>query len=230
MKEVLCFSAGIDSLIAWRFLYKPFCLHVIGNTRYWFEEMEAVLRVRSAHPKMKLDINSQTWLRDFEEEDANIAARNLLFVDIAAHYGDKIYLVAQRGEQSIPDRSPEFFSRVSELLSFLYNKEKIVSPVFGDKTKADMVMEYLQRGFPPEELWSTYSCFTKGPGRCGRCKACFRTAWALDYANILPNDFFKEDVWKWDNWADYVERIGRGEIEERRAEQTMVVLKKRGIV
>ena len=230
MSEVLLFSAGLDSAIAFHLLGKPKCLHITGHSKYWFQEMEAVLRTKMKYPEMKIEMVQQEWLRNYEEPDANIPGRNSLFAHIAAHYGDTIYLVCQRGEQSLPDRSPEFFEGISKWLTMLHGKEKVVSPVFAAMTKADMVVEYLQRGLPAEDLYVTYSCVTGNTVRCGECKMCARTAWALDYSNILPDNFFAKDIWAWAGWKDYIRQIENGSMEFRRSEQTMSVLRKRGIV
>ena len=228
--RILLLSAGIDSFCSWYILNKPSCIHVTGHSRYSNQELETVIRLKEQHPEMELRIiYGQEWLQEFEEENANIDARNLLFVDIAAHYGDTIYLVCQRGEMSIPDRSPEFFEKMNELLTFLYGKHKRVWPVFVNETKADLVQKYLQKGFPVEELLQTYSCFSGERGRCGRCAACARTAWALDFNSILPDNFFNQDIWEWSGWNDYIRRIKNNEIEERRASQTKELLVRRGI-
>ena len=229
MNNVLLFSAGLVSLIAWNFLEHPKCLHITGHAKYWFQEMEAVLRTKMKHPEMKIEMVQQEWMRKYEEPDANIPGRNSLFAHIAAHYGDTIYLVCQRGEQSIPDRSPEFFEGISKWLTMLHGKVKVVSPVFAGMTKADMVAEYLKRGFPAEDLYVTYSCITGNTIRCGECKMCSRLAWALDYSDILPSKLFSKDIWAWSGWKDYIRQIKNGSMESRRAEQTMFVLRKRGI-
>jgi len=168
-------------------------------------------------------------LRGFEEPDANIPSRNSFFAHVGALYADTVYLVCQRGEQTIPDRSPRFFEDISALLSYLHGWPKRVDPVFADTTKMDMVAWALSNGVPKEELLATYSCFSEEPGRCGRCKACLRTAVALDSSAILPNNFFNRDIWMWSGWKDYKTRIESGGMEERRAQQTREVMVRRGI-
>ena len=227
--EVILFSSGIDSFIAWHYLGKPKCLHFVGHSRYSWKEKIAVEQFAERHPESKIIIVGDYWLSQFEAEDANIPGRNLHFAAVAAHYGDKVYLVCQRGEMVIPDRSPKFFTEVSELLTFLHGRPKLISPVFQDMTKADMVKWALENRVPREDLLSTYSCFSGLAGRCGGCPACARTAWALDYNNILPNNFFLQDIWKWEGWQQYISKIKAGKYESVRANQTELVLRKRGI-
>src|SRR3990167_28853 len=158
MTAILLLSSGLDSLCAWYYLNKPECIHISGHSRYSGAELNYVHRFQARNPNVSLRIiYDQDWMREFEEPDANINARNLFFVDIAAHYADKIYLVCQLGEQSIPDRSVRFKHSIGELLSFLYGKRKEVSFVFDGMTKQDMVSWYIYQGYPAEDLFSCYS-------------------------------------------------------------------------
>jgi len=226
--KVLLFSAGMDSTIAYYLLDRPLCLHVTGHSRYSKSELKYVVDFEERHPEMDLHINYQKWLIKYEEFDSNIPARNLLFSTIASYYGDTIYLIAQKGEQSIPDRNLEFFSDLSEMLTKLHKKPKLVHPGFPNDTKQDMVRKYLDAGHPKEELWKTYSCESAEPRRCGNCKMCARTAFALDYNNILPDNFFKNDIWKSSAIQEYIKHLDT--YEATRAQQTREVLVKRGLL
>ena len=229
MSKVLLLSSGLDSLVAWYFLGKPNCLHVMGHSRYSWKELECILKFKDKHPETEVSIVGANWLSQFEEPDANIPARNLFFIDVASHFADEIYLVCQLGEMSIPDRNDKFFSDISKMLTFLYQKKKVVSPVFGNLTKMDMVKWALENGVPKEELLGAYSCFSGTGTRCGRCAACFRAAVALDYCSILPNNFFDENIWEAPIISEYIRRLKDGKYEQRRAEQTIQVLIKCGL-
>lgn len=228
--KILLFSSGLDSTIAWAFLGKPQCLHITQHSRYSWKERQAIEKLKTINPELQVTVKTLSFLREFEEPDANLPARNLYFVSVAAHFGDEIFLVCQRGEMEIPDRSPQFFEKASDILSFLHGKPKVVSPVFQDLTKPDMVGQALKNGVPEEMLLSTYSCFSSKPGRCGACPACARTAWALDYNNVsIPPDFFNADIWKWEGWRGYVQRIKEGKYEFRRSSQMKETLTKQGL-
>ena len=227
--RILLFSSGIDSLVAWYFLDKPLCLHITSHSRYSDKELMCIYEHEDWHPELNVEIVELECLRKFEEADANIPSRNSFFAHIGALYADTIYLVCQRGEQTIPDRSPKFFEDISALLSYLHGRPKRVDTVFSEMTKQDMVAWALSKRVSKEELWSTYSCFSAEPGRCGRCKACLRTAVALDYNNILPDNFFNHDIWEWGGWQDYRVGIESGNMEERRALQMREVMVRRGI-
>ena len=228
MSEVLLFSAGLDSFISWLYLNKPSCLHISGHSKYSRTELRTVALLKTLHPEMKLRIIEELeWLREFEELDANIVARNSLFCHIAAYYGDIIFLPCQLGEQEIPDRNPDNLSKLAQTLSIFYGKTKTISIVFPTKTKQDLVSWYLEQGYPKEELWQTYSCESGNEIPCCACKMCFRKAIALDYNNILPNDL--QDIWKSDIVKGYILKLKEGGYYEIRAQQTIEILKKRGL-
>jgi len=230
-EDILLFSSGMDSLIAYYLLDKPQCLHISGHSKYSNKEFEAVKSIKDMHPEMVLHIiDGQFWLRRFEEPDSNILFRNAHFALMAAHFGKHVYMPCQLGEQEIPDRSPGFFEDMSRMLTYLGGQDYILDPVFPYLTKQDMTGLYLAKGYPKEELWKTYSCESAKPGRCGQCKMCARAAIALDYCNILPEDFFVGDIWKWPDWQDFIRKMRNGLYEKRRTEQTLNVLNKRGLV
>ena len=101
MKKILLYSGGMDSLIAWIYLDYPETLYVNLNHRYSQKELDCIEKLPpSPH------LYESNYGLHFEDGDAHIPGRNLLLgMYAAAMGGDEIYLVAQKGEQSIPDRS-----------------------------------------------------------------------------------------------------------------------------
>jgi len=237
MKNVVMFSSGLDSAIAYYCLDKtnpiaPTCVHVHGHSRYSRKELSYVYKLLLLLDIPKIEFVDQKFLSWFEESDANIPGRNALFAQIGAYYGDNIHIVCQEGEQSIPDRSPEFFSKMSEVLTLLWGKKKVVNPTFADLTKQEMVGMALEAGIDKKILLSTYSCFNgKDPGRCGKCAACARTAIAFEWNNIeLEIDFFSNNIWEWDGWESYRFGLESGKYSGRRGEQIRSVLKKKNLI
>ena len=228
MKDILLLSSGIDSVVAWFYLGKPDCLHISGHSRYSEKEWNSLVDLSLKLKEMNLRIVSgQNFLRQFEKENAEIPGRNGLFCWIAASYGDIIHLPCQLGEQSIPDRNPQNLDSLSSVLSIFYGSPKKIDIVFPDMTKQDIVKWALKNGVSKEILLSTYSCFNIGIGRCGECEACARTAIALEYSSILPEDFFVKNIWEWEGWNRYVPKLLAGEYEERRTKQWLSVLERK---
>jgi 7-cyano-7-deazaguanine synthase in queuosine biosynthesis len=175
--EILLYSGGLDSYIAWWYLGRPKTLYCRLGHRYEAKELEAV---RRTIPETVIDDTLINLGRNWEEEDANIPARNLFLVLVAGMYGaDKVWLVVQEGEMEIPDRSERFFEMATEVCSFLLGREVEVDTPFRHMTKVEMVGWYLKQGLPVEELLKTRSCYSGGEKPCGECGACFRRIMAL---------------------------------------------------
>ena len=177
MKEVVLFSGGPDSLIAWEYLHRPDALHIKHGCAYDDKQLQAVYKIRAKTmelDKIKIDYDS-LYLKKFEKHDAFIPLRNMYFVMVAANHDyELIWLTVQRGEQNIPDRSPEFLQRISKELSIQMEHEVTVDCVFSTWTKQDMVKWYVDEGYDINLLKQTVSCFHPIYERCGACPACFR--------------------------------------------------------
>jgi len=226
MKEILLFTGGVDSFIAYFYLNRPPCLYVDLGHRYAEKEKKNVMRI-AKKVGMDLRIESCLKLGKWEEEDANIPMRNMFLVMIGSYFADRIYLITQRGEMSIPDRSKEFYKKASEIISFLHGKKKEVYSPFFNMTKQDIVGWYKEQGLDLDLLKETISCFSSAEGRCGRCPACFRQWVAFSYNGIDVD--FRNDITKWEGIKTYKKKLLKGEYEERRTKQTLEVLRRYGL-
>jgi 7-cyano-7-deazaguanine synthase in queuosine biosynthesis len=111
-------------------------------------------------------------------------------------------LVCQKGEQNIPDRSPQFFVETSRILSFHFEREiNLINP-FDHMTKVQMVRWYLDQELSVTNLLNTVSCYSKDDGQCGQCGSCFRRYVALEINGI--KDQFKGNILQWgiDHYGD----------------------------
>lgn len=233
-KEILLFSGGLDSFIAWYYLNKPECLYINAKHRYAEKELKAVTKL-SEVTGMKLYIDNSLDLSKWEKPDAEIPLRNLLFAEIASLYGaDKIWLITQKGETENPsnDRSPEFCKRASNILSVQHGKEITVDSPFWHLTKQQMVKWYLEQNVPISFLYETVSCFSdltqELNTHCGECSSCFRKWIALAYNNLWNENvnLFLEDPKKWEGIKSYKEKLKIGRYEPQRTKETIEVLKR----
>lgn len=194
MSEVLLYSGGMDSLIAWYYLGKPETLYVDLGHKYAVKELTAINYL----PPIPRYYTSH-YGRYYEMYDAHIPGRNLLLGMFAAAGGwDKIWLVAQKGEQSKPDRSPEFFKETSKILSFHFERNIQFLNPFPDVYKHEMVEWYLRQRLPVKDLvYKSQSCFSSVPNQCGQCAACWRKFIALTYNGIQCENVFVGDVRLW---------------------------------
>lgn len=182
MSEVLLFSGGLDSYIAWHLLGGPDALYMALGHRYERAELSAIYRLESVTPDLSVIRENRLTLGDLERPDGYIPLRNLLLVCAAAVLEidyRTIYIGALKGEAS-RDKSQRFLRDLSSMLTYLKQTDvRIVAP-FQGMTKADLVGEFARR-FPDRVtlLSNTFSCYTYKELRddyqgCGQCNACFR--------------------------------------------------------
>lgn len=214
-KRILLYSGGLDSYIAYHYLETPQTLYMAIGHKYENWELEAV---RSTLPQTI--VNTDLELGKWEEDDANLPMRNALLCMMAAYYSDTIYLVVQKGEMTIPDRSHKFFYEFPNWLSFLNNRQIQVSTPFTEMTKTEMVAWYLRQGLPPEDLYSTRSCFSLEHSQpCGVCAACFRR-WVA-FTNNGISEAYVKPVSEGPMIDKYIKGVEERKYTGKRAEEIM---------
>ncbi len=205
MKSVLLYSGGMDSLIAWYYLHEPATMYIDLGHKYAHKEIQSI----NLLPPRPVTYRSH-YGEFFEESDAHIPGRNLYLAMYAAACGyDLIHLVTQAGEQSVPDRAPEFYSTASIALSSAFGRQIVVENVFPVLHKHEMVRWYLGAGHPDIHLrvaWSCYNPPDSGMLECGACGACFRKYIALEYNDVNTTGLFAHDIHQW-GMEHYVSRL-----------------------
>lgn len=224
-KNILLFSGGLDSLIAWYYLDKPVCLYVDIGHRYNKTEKESIQRVAKL-TEMTIIIDRRIYLGDQERGDAFIPMRNSFLLHTAALYADNIWIAIQKGEMEIPDRSDKFLEAIGSLLSFLQEREIKVDTPFREMTKTEMVRWYLERGHPVEALYTTTSCYNGNS--CGECAACFRR-WVSMELNGLT-ECYRIDPWTTPLAKEYLKRAKKGRYDEERNNEILMALKRKHII
>ena len=224
-KEILLFSSGMDSYIAWLYLNKPDCLYVDLGHRYARKEKDALHWF--VDQGMKLGVDNRLFLGDIEKEDANIPMRNMFLAMIGSLYGDVIYIIAQKGEMDIPDRSEGFYKSASEMLTLLWEKPKKVITPLADMTKAQMAKWYMDNTelSMRDLMEKTVGCYSSKEGHCGECSACFRKFCAFAAIGSNCEYIFEKDIRKWKGIKAYVKKLKKGKYDAQREAETIQVLK-----
>jgi len=221
--EVLLFSGGLDSFIAWHYLNKPDTIYVDMGTCFSALESSAIDRLTGGETKL-FDMQ---FLGQYEEEDASIPARNMYLAMRAANEGySKIWMVFQKDETSIPDRTRVFCKMASDLLSYLFQREIIVDSPFWNMDKEEMVRWYVESKFDVKNLKETFSCYNPVDGidPCANCPACFRKFVALSL-NGVTEDWYQRLVGA-DIVSEYKERAEYGKVySEARNSKTLEAIK-----
>jgi 7-cyano-7-deazaguanine synthase len=192
-KEVVLFSGGMDSLIAWEYLGNPCRLYVNLKHRYSVQERLACIGLCPIEEPKRFIYCENDIGMFFEKEDAEIPMRNLFLAMMAAWKGfDKIWISVQRDEKSIPDRTRKFFDNASSFLSFLNGRLIQVDTPFPHKDKVQMVDWYIKAGKSIERLKDTWACYNPVNGQpCANCGACFRRFVAFKL-NGIEEDWFEK--------------------------------------
>ncbi len=172
--EILLFSGGVDSLVAWHYLKFPQTLFFDCKSRYSQRELSVVKDlINSTIVDYSLDLSDREY-----GPRAYIPFRNLLFAAQAVKYSDKIW-IAGLADDMVSDKSPLAFSRMSAILSEMENRDVHVKSPFWEMTKADVVAWYLKNtntNLDIQRLFRTISCYDQDckTNYCGKCPACFR--------------------------------------------------------
>lgn len=184
---VLLYSGGLDSECVRVLWPADRCVYVTMNTGYEGPELKAAHRAVPDLTVVSLPLDQ--W----ERPDGIIPLRNLMLVCVAAQYGDVVQLAATAGDRVL-DKSVEFASQASTLLSFLWQPQhwtdgRVISVDLPAKpyTKRDLVRMAMNAGAKPEALGAdTFSCYspTRSGEPCRACKPCWRK-WVALAANGL---------------------------------------------
>ena len=168
------------------YLLKPdFLLNISMNSAYDARE-------RESFPDKEIKfLDDVIDLGIYERDDAIVPNRNAHLVLLASHYGETIWLGSVSGDRSF-DKDQAFYSHMETLLNHMWQEQhwteerrfEIYSP-FKDRTKTDLVDEYLMKGGTEESLLKSYSCYEGEEKHCGHCKACFRKWVALENNGII---------------------------------------------
>jgi len=223
IEKVLLYSGGMDSYIAWKYLGEPQTLYCNIGHRYSRFEMNVIARTVPW-----TIVESSVGLGRWEESNANIPMRNAFLCMLGAYYANEVVLVCQKEEMDMPDRSPYFFTAMSDWLSFLNGRDIQVTNPFPDMTKTQMVEWYVRSGFPIDTLLSTRSCYSLEEKACGNCGACFRR-WVALINNNLREEYVTP-VEKSNVLQDYLKRLEEGKYGELRREETYRALRTAGVL
>lgn len=204
MRDVLLFSGGLDSLIAYFYLENPLCLFVNMHQKYAEIELECVKKMQQ-EIGMDLIIDDTTFdFHEVEQDDLTIPNRNAYLAMLASNYGDNIWMAAVDGDYN-HDKTPEIFDAMSMFLSKLKGRPIHVKSPFWNMTKTEMIKWYINQGYNIEWLKMSYSCFAGNKYQCGRCSSCLRR-WVGMYNNGIIEDY-EEDPITWERIPEYIKRM-----------------------
>lgn len=236
-RHVLLFSGGLDSFIAYHWIKyyygEPDLLYIALGHKYQDREIKAINKLTAQGVIPGAFVDHSLNLGDWEEPSANIPMRNSLLAHVAAKYGDNIWMIVQKGETNIPDRSPEFFEQLDTLLTHLNGRPIAIDSPFWHMSKVDMVKWYKDIAeLPITDLINTTSCYEESPRNfptapCGKCSACFRR-WVAFELNDIEEPYLV-NPWETDLAQQYLKKGVIGFYGAGRDEEIIRALTKRGV-
>ncbi len=223
MNSILLYSGGLDSYIGWEYLERPKTVYFALGHRYQNYEIDSI---QKTIPETIID--KRLYLGDMEQPDAFIPLRNDILIRLASLYSKKIYLIVQKGELDLTDRSITFFKNIEESLSYLWDSYVVVHSPFFNMTKVQMVEWYVKKGLLVENLLATRSCYSSEDTPCGACSACFRR-WVAFTLNGIQEKM-KNNILEWEGVKTYIDKMKKGNYDQVRTEETFQALKITGIL
>jgi len=204
---ILCFSGGIDSLVAYYYLGKPPCVYFNCNS-YSSAELEAVL---SLNPDCI--INSTIDLSSTQQgKNAYIPHRNMIFAALASQY-DSVVVMAGVKDDEVEDKNPSAFHAIGMTLTATSKSPVSVISPFWEMTKPQVIGWFLENVPKAVSLMQlSVSCYNNEKF-CGACPSCFRKGSAL-WANKLSLEFKDQNL-----LADYYRKAISGAYNPSRCEE-----------
>jgi 7-cyano-7-deazaguanine synthase len=229
-RQILLFSAGLDSFPAWHFLGKPPALYFDIGHHFQRQEL-ATVRSLAERCGIDLAISQELDLSAWDTPEGDlIPSRNLLLAILASYRADTIWCVGVKGDHTA-DKNPAAFTRMSAVLSEFAGRPVRVDSPFWEMTKTEIVRWYVAAGLPLADLLETFSCLLPGAGfdHCGRCSSCLRRWIALVNNGITGH--FTAPPWEWELVSTYYLAAMRdGTYPEHRAEEFAQAMRTVGIV
>jgi 7-cyano-7-deazaguanine synthase in queuosine biosynthesis len=195
-KEILLYSAGLDSLIAWHYLGKPQALHFDIGDRNRNQEYRAIDNL-ARRCGITLAVSRELDLAQWETPDGVIPLRHMHLIMLACHRADTIWCTGVKDEHAA-DKNPEAFAYFSAVVSEFAGREIRVDSPFWGMTKTEVVRWYIDQSLPVKDLLDTYSCATSNGSilHCGQCEGCLRRWVALTNNGIEAR--FAANPWEWE--------------------------------
>lgn len=217
--NVLLFSGGVDSYVAYYYLQKQMGLSNIVpvyfdlGAPYNAREMRYVKKLL---PETVIDksINIGNMQRG---ENAFIPYRNLILACLASKYGGKIWIAGLK-DDCVEDKNPMAFNCMNDCMNFITKPEdfvKLDSP-FWNMTKSEVVA-WWNNNIGSKTIMDTISCYDQfdRTNYCGRCPSCFRRFVALK-TNGWNIDFYNQKL-----FDEYMERAGKRKYDQKRCEDIL---------
>lgn len=204
MTHAILSSGGMDSYLLAQELreYRP--LHVfvdVGQQYATKERAAAELVAYMVGADFRAVRGADLSLH--EHSSGIIPFRNAHLILAAAQLADHVYLGVIAHEVN-SDKSEEFLYAMERVLDISHRTQywtagrtfRMHTPL-RDRTKTELVRNYLEAGGMVAPLLRTVSCYSASAQHCGACASCFKRWVALRNNNIHGGQVFDRDPVAW---------------------------------
>jgi len=203
-KTVNLVSGGIDSYLAYK-LIEGIPVFVNYGQKYADKEFDACSNLYGDKLNViKLNNNN---INCIEIDNNYIPNRNLTLISLVVnyYYPDRIIMAGMKDDNCL-DKSETAFRYFREIISKYSKKDIHIYSPFWYTTKGKAIENYLNKGYDPEILKQTISCYSSSINKCGDCEACFRWVVALESNGVstelkLSNRIIKKYMNDIDNYG-----------------------------
>ena len=192
LDDILCFSGGLDSFIAWHYLGKPPTVYFYTRLPHCEKELRFVTHITEGEVIIdhSLDFSS--------EKEIYIPHRNLLFASRASVYAQKVWIAGIK-DDNVEDKTEEAFDSMTYCLSYIGKEPVVVDSPFWGKTKTQICKWFLQHKMTEhnkQEIgdmlnYLSISCYSGSSDACHMCESCFRKSCAMFNAGM--ESFFNNE-------------------------------------
>ena len=190
--KVLLYSGGMDSYILSHLEKPDICLYIDVRGIYSKKERENL--IKPAHGKLIIDTLD---IGKFERGDV-LPMRNAYFILNAAQYGEEIILGSVDGDRAYDNHS--WCATLMEMVTNYIHQDKRLKDSrikvrlpCKDKTKIQLLQDFISSGGDPMFLYESVSCYDSELLHCGKCKACIRKWVSMVHCNLNTKKLFTHD-------------------------------------
>ena len=177
--KVLLYSGGMDTWLIDKLWNPDKKIYIDIGGKYSKSEIKRLPN--------DVEILDFSLLGRFEQADSYVPMRNLYFLMIASHFGDKICLGATSGDGGA-DKNINFLFSAETMINNLLRDKKVgrsieIEKNFIKMSKADLIKQYLDMGGTADEIKeNSFSCYSPvNDEECFNCYPCFRKFALLSY-------------------------------------------------
>lgn len=199
-KLAICYSGGLDSLVAYYYAMKVkkykkediLLIHFNIGQPYEKKELKVIKSLDIPCEIMNIPLCNTKFNTNITKENYIIPGRNLVFASVCAGYAERVWIVGLLNEDHhlMYDKNSNFFRLATLMCSQAVGAPTVVETPFGLMTKTDL-FALAKKWNILDKVEKTTSCYDEKELRCGTCSLCVKRAVAGRVSGVYEK-FSKE--------------------------------------